>query len=187
MLDVAEVLFQRHGYAGVTVEDVTNSLGVKKPNLYNHFRDKSDLYVAVRLRRLNSLSTSLALALEPGPPFGERLEAVIAALLRNPFFLSALVNRYSETFLSADTRDLLFARAFGAVYEPMMRLLNEGISAGEVPLSREHLPFAYEALIALVAHFGATAPLENRSGDAEALAARIGAFFLHGVGAAESP
>lgn len=184
MLDVAEVLFQSRGFAGVTVEDITAVLGVKKPNLYNHFRDKNDLYVAVRQRRLNNLAADLTVALAGGRAFRERLEAAVAALLKNPFFLSALVNRDSESFLSGEARDLLFARAFGTVYEPLTRLLNEGAAQGELPLSRDKTPFAYESLIALVAHFGASAQIDHRARPTDVLAAQITAFFLNGVGAA---
>jgi AcrR family transcriptional regulator len=184
MLDVAEVLFQRHGYHGVTVEDVTTALGVKKPNLYNHFRDKSDLYIAVRLRRLNRLGSDLATAAPTESGFKARLLGVVAAMLRHPFFLAALVNRDSETFLSEQTRDILFARAFGGIYEPVTGLLRAGIASGDLPLDSEGIPFAYEALIALVAHFGAGAPLESRPDYIAATASRIARFFLEGVSVA---
>lgn len=183
-MDVAEVLFQRHGYAGVSVEDVTSTIGVKKPNLYNHFRDKCELYVAVRLRRLNRLGSDVASAVAGDAPFSERLEAATAAMLRNPFFLAALVNRDSETFLSQQMRDMLFARAFGAVYEPVTTLLRAAVDAGQMPLSPDEIPFAYESLIALAAHFGASAPLESRPEHVADTAARITRFFLQGVSAA---
>jgi AcrR family transcriptional regulator len=187
MMDVAEVLFQRHGYAGVSVEDVTSALGVKKPNLYNHFRDKSELYVAVRLRRLSRLSSDITAALTAPLRFEQRLEAAVAALMRNPFFLAALVNRESEAFLPGQMRDLLFARSFGAVYEPLTRLLRAGVDNGCLQISPADIPFAYESLIALAAHFGASAPLNGQPEDIAEMADRISRFFLGGVGNAAAP
>ena len=184
MMDVAEILFQRHGYAGVSVEDVTSALGVKKPNLYNHFRDKNELYVAVRLRRLSRLASDITIAVAEPLPFEQSLEAAVAALMRNPFFMAALVNRESETFLPGQMRDLLFARSFGAVYEPLTRLLRAGVDTGRLCLPPDDIPFAYESLIALAAHFGAAAPLESRPEHIGDMANRITRFFLGGVGAA---
>lgn len=180
-MDVAEILFQRHGYAGVSVEDVTSALGVKKPNLYNHFRDKSELYVAVRLRRLSRLASDIAAALAEPLAFEQRLEAGVAAVMRNPFFLAALVNRESESFLPTEMRDLLFARSFGAVYEPLTRLLRAGVDSGRLRIAPDDIPFAYEALIALAAHFGASAPQDGRPEQVADIAGRITRFFLGGV------
>ena len=41
-------------------------MGVKKPDLYNHFRDKRELYVAVRMRALHRAGTALRVAVESG-------------------------------------------------------------------------------------------------------------------------
>jgi AcrR family transcriptional regulator len=181
MMDVAEALFQSRGYAGVTVEDVTDALGLKKPNLYNHFRDKSDLYTAIRLRRLSRLSTDLGTAIATDGGFTQRVQAVVEALLRNPFFLAAILNRNAESFLPSQTRDILFARLFGAVYEPVTRLLQEGAKSGDISLEPEGIPFAYEALIALTAHFGASEPLECPPERIATLGQRITRLFLRGA------
>lgn len=177
MMDVAEPLFARHGFGGVTVDEVTAAVGVKKPDLYNHFRDKNDLYVAVRLRRLGCLQADLARALEATAPPAERLIAVTVALLQNPYFLAAQYERQRETFLDAAARDQLFARSYQVVYRPLQRFLHE-IGVPEARQAR-----AYEMLIALVAHFARVEPPGNDPERLARLGAVVADLWQHGAGA----
>jgi AcrR family transcriptional regulator len=168
MLDAAEALFARHGYGGVAVEDVTDAVGVKKPDLYNHFRDKRELYVAVRRRVLDRLEAGLASAIATDGNTGDRLQTVVTALLRHPAFLGALRQRAAETFLPEESRDFLFARAYGVLYRPITGLLR---SAG-VPEAA--IPFLFDAVIGLAAHFGPITPNE----DLDAVSSRIARLIL---------
>lgn len=43
----AHRVFAREGFDGASMEGVAREAGVAKPTLYNHFRDKNSLYVAV--------------------------------------------------------------------------------------------------------------------------------------------
>ena len=43
IMDAAEELFGRHGYAAVSVDEVTARAGVAKGTFYNHFIDKTDV------------------------------------------------------------------------------------------------------------------------------------------------
>lgn len=47
ILAAAERLFATHGFAGTSLRQVTDAVGVTPPNLYNHFRSKRALYEAV--------------------------------------------------------------------------------------------------------------------------------------------
>jgi len=152
MLDAAAVLFERHGYGGVAVEDVTDAVGVQKPDLYNHFRDKRELYIATRRRALDRLEAELGPIAAMDAPARHRLEATARALMHRPAFLDALRRRDAETFLTDEARDFLFARAYGVLYAPITALLREaGTAAAD-------LPFLFDALIALTAHFGPITP-----------------------------
>ena len=47
ILDAAEACFARKGYAGTTLRDVADGVGIRIPSLYNHFANKEALYAAV--------------------------------------------------------------------------------------------------------------------------------------------
>ena len=47
ILAAGEAGFAERGYAGTSLRDVANAVGIRIPSLYNHFDSKSDLYKAV--------------------------------------------------------------------------------------------------------------------------------------------
>ncbi len=47
ILRAAQKVFDRHGYAATTVEQVATAAGVAKGSLYNYFKSKHDLFVQV--------------------------------------------------------------------------------------------------------------------------------------------
>src|ERR1700741_921179 len=44
---IATELFLRHGYDGVSVDEIVRAVGGSKTNIYNHFRNKEGLFVAI--------------------------------------------------------------------------------------------------------------------------------------------
>jgi TetR/AcrR family transcriptional repressor of nem operon len=51
----AAVLFQRFGYARVSIRDITSSVGIPKGTFYNHFRSKEALASAILSQHFNML------------------------------------------------------------------------------------------------------------------------------------
>ena len=47
ILDAAEDLFAEKGYDATSLGDVADTVGIRSPSLYNHFRNKEALYTAV--------------------------------------------------------------------------------------------------------------------------------------------
>jgi AcrR family transcriptional regulator len=47
ILNAAEALFAKQGYAGTSLRDVADGVGLRIPSLYNHFASKDALYTAV--------------------------------------------------------------------------------------------------------------------------------------------
>src|SRR5258705_11710657 len=52
ILDVAEALFSRRGFAGIGLREVADASGLSKSSLFHHFRSKEQLYHEVILRML---------------------------------------------------------------------------------------------------------------------------------------
>ncbi len=55
ILAAAEKLFARRGFAGTSIRDITDAVGIKPPALYNHFPNKEDLYAEVLAESLRPL------------------------------------------------------------------------------------------------------------------------------------
>lgn len=69
----AQELFAERGYHGVSVEEVANAAGVTKPVLYDHFRSKEALFVAVTVQIRDHL---LQLSEQSLPSSGTKSEAI---------------------------------------------------------------------------------------------------------------
>ncbi len=60
ILDAAEACFARKGYAGTTLRDVADGVGIRIPSLYNHFANKEALYAAVLERGMTPVLEMLS-------------------------------------------------------------------------------------------------------------------------------
>jgi AcrR family transcriptional regulator len=146
ILDVAEALFARHGYAAVGMREVASAVGLGKSSLFHHFRGKSQLYFEVLGRVLGRIQERLAPVLAAGGDPARRLErwvdALIDALAEHPasarLLLRALVE--DETPREALPPEAERAEAIvDATLEGVRRLLREGVASGAFrPLSDAH-------------------------------------------------
>lgn len=157
ILDAAEALFARRGYAGVGLREVAESVGLVKSSLFHHFRSKAQLYCEVIARVLDRIRLGLAPVLDSDLGPVERLdrgvEALIDALAEHPptarLLLRSLVEE--DDFDSAPEA-LRVEEALGEILDGMGRLLREGVEAG---VFREvSVPHMVQTLIgATVYHF----------------------------------
>ena len=60
ILEAAETLFAKRGYAGTTLRDVAAEVGLRNPSLYNHFPSKESLYAAVLERGISPMLEALS-------------------------------------------------------------------------------------------------------------------------------
>jgi TetR/AcrR family transcriptional regulator len=86
ILDVAEALFAEHGYAGASLRDVADGVGIRTPSLYNHFAGKEALYAAVLERGLAPIVELLSVPqIQAGSSDPSRIAAEVMRLLtRHP-------------------------------------------------------------------------------------------------------
>lgn len=88
ILDAAEDLFSRRGYAGTSLRDVGNAVGIQIASLYNHFQNKDALYAAVLERDLRPVVEALASYVTPGEGGKESpralAERMMGVLLEHP-------------------------------------------------------------------------------------------------------
>jgi AcrR family transcriptional regulator len=81
IMDVAEGLFARRGYDGTPLREIAAAAGLKEPALYNHFRNKEDLYRAVLERGLQPLVDVISDTLTAGESDPGELAALPSTIL----------------------------------------------------------------------------------------------------------
>lgn len=59
VMDMAEELFAQRGFEGTTLRDIADAAGISEPGLYNHFRNKDDLYRSVLERGLAPMAAAI--------------------------------------------------------------------------------------------------------------------------------
>ncbi|AXQ30061.1 TetR/AcrR family transcriptional regulator [Solimonas sp. K1W22B-7] len=74
ILEAAEKLFARRGYAVARLEDVGDAVGLTRPALFYHFPDKQSLYNAVLEEAFRPLVTQIDAALSSSKPIPQRIE-----------------------------------------------------------------------------------------------------------------
>ncbi len=78
-LAAAHELFAERGYAAVTMDQVAAAVGVTKPLLYTYFGNKERLYIDCMERAGDSLTTTIAAAVEKTESPGDALGAGVRA------------------------------------------------------------------------------------------------------------
>jgi AcrR family transcriptional regulator len=74
ILDGATTLFRRHGYGGVSIDDIGTAAGIAGPAVYRHFDTKEELLATMMSRAGEQLAASVDSARRPerrrraGPP-----------------------------------------------------------------------------------------------------------------------
>jgi TetR/AcrR family transcriptional regulator len=81
ILEVAEALYARRGFAGVGMREVAEAAGLGKSSLFHHFRSKVQLYLAVHERVLGRLDDRLSAVLASDAPPGEKLDRWVDAAI----------------------------------------------------------------------------------------------------------
>jgi TetR/AcrR family transcriptional regulator len=83
ILDAAEALFAEKGFEAVSMSAIARLANTSKPNIYHHFKNKNELYLAI-MKTAVKRSSLLLDALEEAPgTFRKRLAAFSAGQLDN--------------------------------------------------------------------------------------------------------
>lgn len=158
ILDAAEALFARRGYAAVGMSEIAEAVGLSKSTLFHHFPTKAQLYAATADRILRVIESTLTGALAGGGTPAERLdrwvdtvadllgthEAYARLLLRSLFEDDELNGAFEEERAVNET----LHRVIGAA----THLLREGMSTGA--LRAASIPHTVQSLIGLlIYHF----------------------------------
>ncbi|MBI3785730.1 MAG: TetR/AcrR family transcriptional regulator [Deltaproteobacteria bacterium] len=158
ILDAAEDLFSRRGFAGIGMREVADAVGLSKSSLFHHFSSKAELYAAVVGRILDIIDQRTMAALAIGGDVLTRFDRWLDTLMdtlaehhnAGRLLLRSLFEDDELNGTSAEERhvDETIKHVFGAV----SRLLQEGMQAGV--LRKRSIPHVLQSLVGLtVYHF----------------------------------
>ncbi len=159
ILEVAEALYARRGFAGVGMREVADAAGLGKSSLFHHFRSKVQLYLAVLERVLGRIEERLLpiLALQVGAAekLDRWIDALIDELAEQPATARMLLRALfeEEEFETGNWPEgQAVDRRLAAVLEGITRMIAIGMRNGE--LRAASAPHVVQTLIgATIFHF----------------------------------
>jgi AcrR family transcriptional regulator len=158
ILDAAEDLFARRGFAGIGMREVADTAGLGKSSLFHHFRSKAELYAAVVGRILDHIDASLTTALvaggDPLVRFDRWVDTLIDTLAEHPTYARLLLRSLFEDdeLTGAGEEEQHADRTTKHIFAAAEHLLREGMEAGLFRLA--NIPHTLQSLVGLtVYHF----------------------------------
>jgi AcrR family transcriptional regulator len=134
ILTTAKNLFIQRGYHGLAMREISEALGVTKPALYYHFKDKEELFLAVLKIYLDEMETALDQITAEPASCRDKIRQFIEYVLSQPAEQRALIRLASQEMghLSAASR-----KAFDRVYREKFigkveTILRTGMETGEI-------------------------------------------------------
>ncbi|MEM6583891.1 MAG: TetR/AcrR family transcriptional regulator [Pseudomonadota bacterium] len=156
ILDVAEDLFAQRGYSATSLGDVADRVGIRTPSLYNHFKNKEALYLAVLERLLVAFSAPLA-ELAAAPVTHERIFQWLETIVRQHHANPNLARLLQHAALSGGPHtNELIERLFRPMFEP-----EASVEGGAIGLLEDDSlqPWAVMAFNNLVMSYVTMAPM----------------------------
>src|SRR5215831_13792434 len=136
ILDAAEALFAKRGYAGIGLSEVAEVVGLGKSSLFHHFKNKPQLYAAVAARILVRLEERLMRKLAGGGDPIARLERwldeLVDILAQNTTYARVLLRSlFEDDDLPGDLPEEVEAhRAIERMMTSVSALVREGMGTG---------------------------------------------------------
>lgn len=155
ILDAAEALFARRGYAGVGLSEIAEVVGLGKSSLFHHFATKSQLYAAVVERILREIEAALVRTLAAGGSPAARLDrwidTIVDLLGAQPSHARLLLRSlFEDDELGAGSsgEERAADEALRRILRDLGALLREGMSSGA--LRAASIPHTLQTLIGII-------------------------------------
>lgn len=131
ILTAARGLFIEHGYAGLSMREIAAAVGVSKPALYYHYRDKESLFLAILTGFFDEIQTLFDDL--PGFTAQERLSLLARRIMNLPLDQRALIRLLSQESgqLPPEARAALMEKYQVSFLGRIEGLFDDGIQSGE--------------------------------------------------------
>jgi AcrR family transcriptional regulator len=131
ILDASFAVFTRYGFARATMDDIAREAGLSRPALYQHYRNKRDIYRAFASLMTWRMTDGLNAMLAAEGPMKEQLVAAYEACVIAPFNTFAATEHGMELLdmksdLAADIMTAMMGREHDAL---VRRFLRQGADA----------------------------------------------------------
>ncbi|HEL2960159.1 TetR/AcrR family transcriptional regulator [Stenotrophomonas geniculata] len=170
------------GWRNAPVTAVATQAGVSTGLIYRHFPSKAELFVEV-LNAAVAHEVAIMERIASGPEVAsERLRLAITAFVRRALAGPGLAHAFivEPVDPEVEAERMRGRRAFGDVF---LRLVEEGVAAGELPAQDAHVAAACLVGAFTEAMVGPTAPSREAHRDEDALVDAICSFCLRAIGA----
>lgn len=180
ILDEARTLFLERGFAATSMQEIADAVGMTKPALYYHFKDKQELLLAVLGREMEDGHQAFREALSLNDDLQARLEAgAIWSFSRVKGDLGRLMSDMHRVL--PPERVQQFKCSHPMPVDTISQTISEAMARGEIPSDQDPVVLArlYVGMI-----FGQLAMLNSEELaeiDPEQLGQCIARVFIHGV------
>lgn len=187
ILDEAVRLFAARGFAGVSMNELATAAQVSKANIFHHFANKDDLYLAALKHAAAEFPAELAELTRSAPSLSERIRLFViwhSRRLREREPQTRLLLR--ELFGEGQHGPEVARELFGDARQRLLELVSAGQASGELRADVE--PSVLALTLVAVDIFGFLAaptlkaiPDMAVGADGSALAERVSDLILHGA------
>ncbi len=187
ILDEAVKLFAAGGFAGVSMNDLATAAQVSKANIFHHFANKDDLYLAALKHAAADFPKELAELTRSAPTLAERIRLFViwhSRRLREREPQTRLLLR--ELFGEGQHGPEIAREIFGDARQRLLELVATGQASGELRADVE--PAVLALTLVAVDVFGFLAAPTLRAipdmafgADGCLLAERVSDLILHGA------
>ncbi len=133
IIDKAKSLFIEHGYHGLSMREIAEQVGVSKPALYYHFKDKEELFYAVLSSGLEEIGRMIdTINNQPATSY-EKLCLFMKYVLTQPTEQRAFIRLGTQEIaqLSPASRQI-FNESYNKLFIGKLRaMIQTGIEEGE--------------------------------------------------------
>ena len=156
ILDAAEDLFARRGFAGIGMREVADAVGLGKSSLFHHFKSKAELYAAVvgRILDLFDRRTTAALAAggDPLARFDRWIDALMDTFAEHPTSARLLLRSlFEDDELTGTSEEEQQAdRTLKRLFARIANLLREGTETGAFRVA--NIQHTLQSLVGLIVY-----------------------------------
>lgn len=177
IIEQATRLFVSRGYAGISMREIAEAVGVSKAGLYYHFQDKEALFLAILTANLARVESLIQAARREGATTRDQISRMMRSIMEQAPNQRAIIRLAGQEMVHLSRA----ARAeFGRIYQSKFinqveDILRAGVERGE--LKPTNVRLATWILLGMAYPFLHPASERELGGEDEAMDVMVTIFF----------